>query len=237
MSDHTISPTAEQSRVCTRCGEAKPITDFAISSMTRNGKTWYARRRVCRTCKNIEKAAWRRRMAKTRQHVEVSEKRCQRCREVLPISAFGVARREVDGLQGHCNACRKAYREANKGRILARVLQWQRDNTDKVLARGKRYYHKHIEASRLRGRINVNRRRTRKAMAGGDFSKAEWQALCEKYQYRCLACGQPKPLAADHVVPISLGGTSHIENIQPLCQSCNSRKGNKTLDYRPLWRG
>jgi hypothetical protein len=68
---------------------------------------------------------------------------------------------------------------------------------------------------------------------GGSHTKIEWMNLCRKYKYTCLACGERKPLTEDHIVPVSLGGTDDIDNIQPLCLECNSRKNAKYIDYRP----
>jgi len=78
-------------------------------------------------------------------------------------------------------------------------------------------------------------RRSRKSQAGGLFTQAEWKQLCIMYDYRCLACGKQfsfDKLTVDHVIPISLGGSSNIDNLQPLCKPCNSSKGTKTIDYR-----
>lgn len=36
----------------------------------------------------------------------------------------------------------------------------------------------------------------------------------------------------DHIVPHSLGGSHELTNLQILCLSCNSKKGQKTIDYR-----
>lgn len=34
-------------------------------------------------------------------------------------------------------------------------------------------------------------------------------------------------MTIDHILPRSLGGDSNIKNLQPMCNSCNARKGNK----------
>lgn len=113
-------------------------------------------------------------------------------------------------------AYQRKYRQEHSGKHLEQVLQWQRDNPEKVAARQRR-------------------RRARKLGAEGSFTTEEWHELCDSFDWRCAACGVPHeiaPLTMDHIVPLSRDGTDWIENIQPLCRSCNSRKGTKTIDYR-----
>lgn len=84
-----------------------------------------------------------------------------------------------------------------------------------------------------KGSETVNRRRARLAQAEGSHTRQEWLALCERYGRRCLGCGaSDRPLTRDHVVPLSLGGSDYIENIQPLCRPCNTRKKDKHVDFR-----
>jgi 5-methylcytosine-specific restriction endonuclease McrA len=42
-------------------------------------------------------------------------------------------------------------------------------------------------------------------------------------------------LTVDHVIPLSVGGTNWLKNLQPLCSSCNSSKHTKHIDYRTNW--
>jgi 5-methylcytosine-specific restriction endonuclease McrA len=98
-------------------------------------------------------------------------------------------------------------------KVRKRAIKWAKDNPDRV----KAIQHK---------------RRAKKKKAGGSFTVYEWQALCKRQNYRCLACGKRKKLTADHVVPIALGGSTNIDNIQGLCLSCNASKGIKVIDYR-----
>ena len=43
----------------------------------------------------------------------------------------------------------------------------------------------------------------------------------------CAKCGSSQNLEIDHIIPIFLGGSSEIENLQVLCFSCNRTKGAK----------
>lgn len=51
--------------------------------------------------------------------------------------------------------------------------------------------------------------------------------VMERDQYRCVRCGSWERLSLDHIHPVSKGGTDHPDNLQTMCQSCNSAKGAK----------
>lgn len=75
-----------------------------------------------------------------------------------------------------------------------------------------------------------NKRNRMKRVNGGRHSFAEWETAKAQYNWTCNYCGRSEPfvkLTEDHIIPVSRGGSDNIENIQPLCQSCNSKKGAK----------
>lgn len=51
------------------------------------------------------------------------------------------------------------------------------------------------------------------------------RAVYDRDGWACGHCGATERLTLDHIHPWSLGGEDAIENLQTLCQSCNSRKG------------
>jgi len=73
-----------------------------------------------------------------------------------------------------------------------------------------------------------NKHNRLKKLTEGNYSWEEWEELKREHNYTCVICGRKEPeikLTIDHIIPISEGGTNWISNIQPLCRSCNSRKG------------
>lgn len=70
----------------------------------------------------------------------------------------------------------------------------------------------------------------------GSHTDAEWEAILDRYGHRCVACGRSDALLTkDHVRPLARAGANTADNLQPLDGSCNSRKGAKWIDWRPLW--
>lgn len=55
----------------------------------------------------------------------------------------------------------------------------------------------------------------------------------ERDEYRCVDCNTHLDLTLDHKKPELLGGQDTFDNLQTLCQSCNSSKGTKTMNE---WR-
>lgn len=125
----------------------------------------------------------------------------------------------------------KEYRRKNKKKILEYAKNYRNEFRKIVNDRVRRYRqtekgrHKQLEKQRQRlAKIKF-------ANKIGSHTLKEWKDLLEKCGYRCARCGTNKDITKDHIIPISNNGSNKIENIQPLCRSCNSRKRNEiTLD-------
>jgi len=62
----------------------------------------------------------------------------------------------------------------------------------------------------------------------GLASDSEWKALrtkvFQKDNYTCRVCGARTNLTVDHKLPLGLGGTNAISNLQTLCKDCHEDK-------------
>ena len=98
----------------------------------------------------------------------------------------------------------------------------------------EKLYEQTAKRKSSRSVFSQNNRAKRRA-AEGSYTVQEWLFLKEQYQLRCLCCRkhevQIRILTPDHVIPIAAGGTNWIDNIQPLCMSCNQKNWSHYLEF------
>lgn len=234
---------------CTRCGVDKPLADFSKGARFKDGLQPY-----CKACMRAYRAE---RAAETGEHVD---RRQFRPSKYAPGEAYQATlarnrkRRRTPEFReyerSHVNARYQddpEYRERRKGHSRksrpqsnrGRRARYQSDPTYRQQRRaiGNEANRKYRQSPRGHALNHAHARayRARKHAATGSHTAAEWDVLCVRYDHRCLACGERRPLTEDHIIPIVKGGSDDISNIQPLCKSCNSKKGTNTTDYRVLW--
>jgi len=105
----------------------------------------------------------------------------------------------------------------------AKRRDYRRRNLNKLRKAARRYYWKNWQKKRVEHHAAVAKRKG----APGKYTQQEWLRLLAQYRYRCAYCNRKltrKSASADHVLPLSRGGTNWIANIVPACLPCNQRK-------------
>lgn len=127
----------------------------------------------------------------------------------------------------------KAYQDATKDRRVETSKRWAKANPERAAAKTRRWQAKNPNAWREYRKNNPEAYRATKlryrallASAEGNHTGDELKALFEKQGGRCAYCGRSirNGYDADHIVPLSRGGSNWITNIQLCCASCNRRK-------------
>jgi len=172
---------------------------------------------------------------------------CPSCKEVRSQNLFGLNKHNKDGLASNCKLCRKTERaryyrfnsDKEKESVRTRAIA----NRDDEMERHRKYYIANQDRLKQKSALyrqenqdkikvlNQNRR-VKELKNGGKITVKEWRDLCRKYEDKCLCCGKNCKLEIDHIVPVSRGGRNTIDNVQPLCGTCNKHKATRTIDYR-----
>ncbi len=220
-------------RRCSRCKEYKGSTHYY------EGSTGY-----CIICQAAYAAEYR-----------ATHKKPKKSRPIVDKPSLTKEERRIKSLEygfiprgsqsSRCNKCKRLRAvEVMFDGVCAVCSRHQKNHTSK---RGRpRKYHAYTTKGRLRlsklaykqteaykHNKAVARHKRRSRMQGSSFTAKELRQLYAQYNHTCLACGCTDcQLTPDHVKPLALGGSNDIENIQPLCFMCNSKKGAKEIDYR-----
>ena len=69
---------------------------------------------------------------------------------------------------------------------------------------------------------------------GQRLPSADWHIVrsivMERDSYVCIYCGSDKQLEADHILPLSRGGSNAFINLATACRPCNLSKGSKAVE-------
>lgn len=173
---------------------------------------------------------------------------CKKCGKFKFVFEFHKNPKTRDGYYGACKSCcanyQKSYRQRNHETLSESKRDYREENRESVQAKKKAYCETHREKESLRSvlwqKLNPKKvqeksklRRFRSRANGGAVSKEQWQELCRMFGDRCACCGERRKLEMDHIVPVVNGGGGDVNNVQPLCRSCNASKNSTTHDYRP----
>jgi 5-methylcytosine-specific restriction endonuclease McrA len=136
--------------------------------------------------------------------------------------------------KGQISEYKQSWAASNSERVAGSKRDYYERNREEVISRSKKWTEENAEKVRIAKANNRRKRRAAKKASGGHITTEEFDALCSVYGYACLSCGATdRLLEADHVVPLTKGGSDEISNIQPLCGECNRRKFTAVIDYRP----
>jgi 5-methylcytosine-specific restriction endonuclease McrA len=141
----------------------------------------------------------------------------------------------------------RRYYEENRERVRERQRQYREENRLLIQEQQRRYqkspeqkdrFAQYLKAYRQANpdvwREAGRRRRARKLEAPGSCSAEQLAARFAYYGDRCAYCGAKGELHADHVIPLSQGGSEWPANFRPACEPCNKSKAGKLLSE---WRG
>lgn len=194
---------------CCECGETKALDEFH-----REGKSKDGRRPSCKVCRCATARA-----RHDAQRDELLTRRRESYREdphrqKASAAAWRTANRE------RALEVQRNYYVRNKETVQARIKAWQNAHPDKLLEYNRR---------------NGPKRRAWKA--GAYIEAIDVDALVLRDEGRCGICGEdlyPIPgrvcFDVDHIVPLALGGSHEMANVQLSHPACNRSKGGRMLD-------
>lgn len=125
----------------------------------------------------------------------------------------------------------KKYNELHKEERTKKSVEWGRKNKERRKIIKARWIVKNRERMKYYSKLRHYRHKN----AEGLHSFEDIKELFVKFNKNCAYCIFREADSIDHIIPLTKGGTNNIDNLLPVCISCNSSKGDKILlEWRPI---
>lgn len=213
-------------KICSKCKENKPLEEFYKHASTKDGK-----RPDCKSCVAAKSKKYR---AKNKQQIAKRKKKYQENHKekIAEYQKSYYTDNKKELLKYH-----KKYQVKHTQRISKYQKNYYTDNKKELRNKQKEYFK--TEKGKLAKIRSTYNRRSKKRNILNTLKSIEANIIIFLQNYKCANpnCEHGrffdglKP-TTDHIVPVNDGGPLIKENIQYLCQSCNSKKHIQTIDYR-----
>lgn len=134
-------------------------------------------------------------------------KKCSECKLDKDEKEFTKCKRRIDGLQGICKECSKAY-----------MKTYYKENLEKAKAQGKAWYKANLETAREMikawHKANPDKLKANSLKRKYGLTLEEFKNLLKKQENKCAICGRSGKLVVDHD-----HRTGKIRDL--LCNNCN----------------
>lgn len=198
------------------CSTCKRIYPASLEYFFKAPAQYLGLRSKCKKCMTVESAT-------SKQKPENKERANRTSREYYYKHRAEASRRYKEYYQ-----CRREYH-------LERAKEYRRNNIEKYKAYDRSYVINNRDKVRLKWIRKGHRRRARERETEVHYTLEQWAACLDFFGHSCAYCGASGvPLQKEHFVPVTSGGDFTINNIIPVCGSCNSSKQARSFyDWYP----
>lgn len=192
-------------KICTKCHASKPLSEF---HKEKKGK--FGRSSECKECKKGRDKRYKKEHLK-----EMSEY----------MKLYNAEYYEANKVE--LNRKKKKYRSEHIKEIKEYTKRYNRKHRDKIQDTN-REYRETIEGRAICTLLESGRRARKRNARGEGITKIQITYLLKQQGNKCNKCRKRftkrRRVTIDHIISLAVGGAHDFNNIQLLCQSCNSSK-------------